>query len=55
MSVHDDFFLPGDEDTILHQGVGGAVADHQVFEGNSLAGSPQGSLVGSGRELGGWA
>jgi hypothetical protein len=55
MSVHDEFFLPGDEDSVLHQGVGGAVADPQVFEGSSLAGSPQGSLVGSGRELGGGA
>ncbi len=24
MSVHDIFFLPGDEDSILHQGVEGA-------------------------------
>ena len=55
MSVHDNFFLPRDEDSVLHQGVGGAVADPQVFEGNSLAGSPLGSLVGSGRELGGGA
>ena len=55
MSVHDNFFLPGDEDSVLHQGVGGAVADPQVFEQNSLAGSPLGSLVGSGRELGGGA
>ncbi len=45
MSVHDEFFLPGDEASVLHQGVGGAEADSQVFEVNSLAGSLQGSLV----------
>ncbi len=55
MSVHDNFFLPGDDDSVLHQGVGRAEADPQVFEGNSLAGSLQGSLVGTGRDLGGGA
>jgi hypothetical protein len=45
--------LPGDEDSILNQGGGGAATDPQVFGGNSLAGSQQGSLVGSGRNLGG--
>jgi hypothetical protein len=53
MSVHDDFFLPGDQDPIPHQGAGEAAADFQVFGGNSLAGDQQGSLVGSGRNLGG--
>jgi hypothetical protein len=55
MSVQDEFFLPGDDDPVLHQGLDGAVADPQVFDENSLAGSLHGSLVGSGRELGGEA
>ncbi len=55
MSVRDEFFLPGEDDPVLHQGLGGAVADPQVFDKNSLAGSLQGSLVGSRRELGGGA
>ncbi len=53
MSVHDELFLPGDEDPILHQGGVGAAPDHQVFGGNSLVGSQQGSLVESGRDLAG--
>ena len=55
MSVQDEFFLPGDDDPSLHQGLGEALADPQVFEENSLAGSLNGSLVGSGRGLGGGA
>ncbi len=38
MSVYDDFFLPGDEDSILNQGVEGAAGDPQVFGGNGFAG-----------------
>jgi hypothetical protein len=53
MSVHDDFFLPGDEDSILNQGVEGAARDPQVFGGNSLAGGQQGSAAGSRLNLGG--
>jgi hypothetical protein len=53
MSVHDDFFLPGDEDSILNQGVEGAAEDPQVFGGNSFAGGQQGSAVGSRLNLGG--
>jgi hypothetical protein len=53
MSVHDIFFLPGDEDSILNQGVEGAAGDPQVFRGNSFAGGQQGSEVGSRLNLGG--
>jgi hypothetical protein len=53
MSVHEDFFLPGDEDSILNQGVVGAAGDPQVFGGNSLAGGQQGSAAGSRLNLGG--
>jgi hypothetical protein len=47
MSAHDDFFLPGDEDSILNQGFDGAAGDPQVFGGNSFVGGQQGSAVGS--------
>ena len=53
MSVHDDFFLPGDEDSILNQGVEGAAGDPQVFGGNSFAGGQQVSAAGSRLNLGG--
>jgi hypothetical protein len=53
MSVHDDFFLPGDEDSILNQGVEEAAGDPQVLGGNSFAGGQQGSAVGSRLNLGG--
>jgi hypothetical protein len=53
MSVHDNFFLPGDEDSILNQGVEGAAGDPQVFGGNSFTGGQQGSAVGSRLNLGG--
>ncbi len=53
MIVHDELFHPGDEDSILNQGVEGAAGDPQVFEGNSLAGGQQGSAGGSGLNLGG--
>jgi hypothetical protein len=53
MSVHDILFLPGDEDSILNQGVEGAAGDPQVFGGNSFAGGQQGSAVGSRLNLGG--
>ena len=55
MSVQDEFFLPGDDDPSLHQGLGEDVGDPQVFDANSLAGSLNGSPVGSGRGLGGGA
>ncbi len=53
MSVHDDYFLPGDEASILNQGVEGAAGDPQVFGGNSLAGGQQGSAAGYRLNLGG--
>jgi hypothetical protein len=53
MSVHDNFFLPGDKDSILNQGVEGAAVDPQVFGGNSFAGGQQGSAVGSRLNLSG--
>jgi hypothetical protein len=53
MSARDDFFLPGDEDSILNQGIEGAAGDPQVFGGNSFAGGQQGSAVGSRLNLGG--
>jgi hypothetical protein len=53
MSVHDNFFLPGDEDSILNQGVKGAAGDPQVFGGNSLAGDQQGSAARSRLNSGG--
>jgi hypothetical protein len=53
MSVHDKFFLPGDKDSILNQGVEKVAGDPQVFGGNSLAGGQQGSAAGSRLNLGG--
>jgi hypothetical protein len=53
MSVHDDFFLPGDEDSILNQGIEGAARDPQVFGDNSFAGGQQGSAAGSRLNFGG--
>jgi hypothetical protein len=53
MSVHDDFFLPGDEDSILNQGVKEAAGDPQVFGSNSFAGGQQGSAVEYRLNLGG--
>jgi hypothetical protein len=53
MSVHDIFFLPGDEDSILNHSVEGAGGDPQVFRGNSFAGGQQGSAAGSRLNLGG--
>jgi hypothetical protein len=53
MSVHDIFFLPGDEDSILNQGIEGAAGDPQVFGGNSFAGGKLGSAAGSRLNLGG--
>jgi hypothetical protein len=52
MSVHDDFFLPGEEYSILNHSVEGAAGDPQVFRGNSLAGGQQGSAAGSRLNLG---
>jgi hypothetical protein len=54
MSVHDDFFLPGYEDSILNHSVEGAAGDPQVFKGNSFAGGQQGSAAGSRLNLCGW-
>jgi hypothetical protein len=53
MSVHDNCFLPGDEDSILNHSVEGAAGDPQVFRGNSLAGGQQGSAEGSRLNTGG--
>jgi hypothetical protein len=53
MSVHNNFFLPGDEDSILNHSVEGAAGDPQVFKGNSLAGGQQGSAAGSRLNSGG--
>ncbi len=53
MSVHDNFFLPRNEDSILNHSVEGAAGDPQVFSGNSLTGDQQGSAVGSRLNLGG--
>jgi hypothetical protein len=53
MSVHDIFFLPGDENSILNQGVEEAAGDPQVFGRNSFAGGQQRSAVGSRLNLGG--
>jgi hypothetical protein len=55
MSVQDELFLPRDlnEDSILNQGVEEAAGDHQVIGASSLAGGHQGSVAGSGWNLGG--
>jgi hypothetical protein len=53
MCVHDGFFLPGNEDSILNKGIEGGARDPQVFGDNSFAGGQQGSAARSRLNLGG--